>query len=701
MEDGREVYSKMKYVLILLSLLPFVGNAQLPVIIHETFDDNIYGWKESETDDHKLLFRDGKYYMQTPDGGWMSSISPYIERDKDFSIQATFTQIEGNENNGIGFHWGYDGKEKLNSFTFTSNGYYRIYCSDPSLNISEEWHSTTLINPLGSENVLKLEQKRGILYFYLNGNLLTSTLPFPWQGKFLGIVTYTRMHLLVDDFILAHDIEINLAADVKAQPIPEKRNLGALVNSSYDEVAPKISADGRTLYFGRKHSPQNLGGVEDKEDIWYTTHNGNYNWSRAKNMGEPVNSTSTNNLLGVSTDNNTLLFHTSNGFAFMHRTASGWTNLEDQGIRFDNESKYLEGSISSDGKAIIFVAKLKTNLSYREDVDERDIYICVKKPNGTWSNPIHTGSIINTLLDEYSPFLSADNKTLYFASNGRPGYGDVDVFMSRRIGDGWTQWTEPVNLGLGINGVGFDAYYTLPASGEYGYMVSNVKNYGLADIVQFKLPQNLKPEPVLLVSGKVLNARTNQPISAVIRFDNLTTRIEVGEARSDPATGEYDIALPSGANYGYHAAAKGYLSVNENLELTSLAEYNELRKDLYLVPLEVGESIQLKNVFFVQSKADLKPESYPELDRLVSIMVENNTMEIELQGHTDRLGNEKANLALSEDRVMAVKKYLVQKGIDPGRITGRGFGGSLPVAPSDSEEHRQMNRRVEFRITKK
>jgi outer membrane protein OmpA-like peptidoglycan-associated protein len=187
----------------------------------------------------------------------------------------------------------------------------------------------------------------------------------------------------------------------------------------------------------------------------------------------------------------------------------------------------------------------------------------------------------------------------------------------------------------------------------------------------------------------------------VIRFDDLTTQKEAGEARSDPATGDYRIALPQGKNYGYHAAASGYLSVNENLELGSLAAYNELKKDLFLVPIEVGESIQLKNVFFVQSKAELKPESYPELDRLVAILRENPTMEIELQGHTDNLGNANANLDLSKKRVDAVKKYLVEKGIASTRITGKGFGGSKPVAPSDTEANRQLNRRVEFKVTKK
>jgi outer membrane protein OmpA-like peptidoglycan-associated protein len=273
--------------------------------------------------------------------------------------------------------------------------------------------------------------------------------------------------------------------------------------------------------------------------------------------------------------------------------------------------------------------------------------------------------------------------------------------MSRRLSDDWKQWTEPVNLGLGINTVGFDAYYTLPASGEHGYMVSNISTLGMTDIIRFKIPPAVKPDPVVLISGRVLNAKTQEPLPAMIKFDDLTTGKEVGEARVNPRTGDFRIALPAGKNYGYHAAASGYLSVSENLELVNLKEYSELKKDLLLVPIEIGESIQLKNVFFVQSKAELKPESYPELDRLVKIMKDNPTIEIEINGHTDNQGLPAANLELSEKRVEAVRQYLVSKGVQPKRMSGKGYGGSRPIAPSTTEENRQMNRRVEFKIVKK
>ena len=684
---------------LLLFFLTQSAEAQPSVILHDTFDDNQYGWYEGKARGCTVELKNGKYVIDAPDGGWMSSVAPYVVPDRDFSIEASFTQINGKDNNGIGFIWGFDGDDGLNYFTFTTNGYYRIYCSDERIGVSDEWRETDLVKPMGQVNKLKVEQINNVLYFHLNGKRLATTRKFPWHGKYLGFVTYTQMRLVIDDFVFRHDIDIRLPLEDATVGVRE--NLGPNVNSRFDEVSPKISSDGRTLYFGRKHSPQNVGGVKDREDIWESRSADGATWSRSSNLGLPINTPTTNNLVSVSTDNNSLLFHINDGFAFRHRTATGWSALQDLGIHFDNESDYLEGSLSSDGKAIVFVARMKANAYYREDAKERDIYVCEKRADGTWSSPIHTGKVLNSPGDEYSPFLSADNKTLYFASNGRPGYGDVDIFMSRKLSDGWSRWSEPVNLGLGINTVGFDAYYTIPASGEYGYMVSNIKSHGLTDIIRFKLPETVKPDPVVLVEGRVLNAKTERPLEAVIRFDDLQSGVEVGEARSDPRSGGYRIALPAGRNYGYHAVATGYLSVSENLELTDLEEYGELRKDLLLVPIEIGESIQLKNVFFEQSKATLLPESYPELDRLVRIMKDNKGMEIQLEGHTDGRGEARANLALSEQRVEAVKQYLVSKGISEKRIVGKGFGGAKPKVANDTEDNRQLNRRVEFKIMKK
>jgi outer membrane protein OmpA-like peptidoglycan-associated protein len=690
----------------LLAWLLFISvavQAQPPVLLREDFSSNKDGlWWTGKGDNYMISMERGKYILTTvqKDKGRFITISPYIDSKKDFTMEATFVQKSGTDNHGYGFLWGDNADGKNHSFTVTTTGYFQVMSPEkkPKLN---EWIVTDKVKPLGQENFLKIEQRKARLYFFINNQQVLETEALPLYGTRLGFITYTNMVLEVDNFVLRHDLKINLPPNLATGLV--KENLGPQVNSPYDDLGPIITADGRTIYFGRENAPENIGGKSDGEDIYITTSTDGITWSKSKNLGPPINNAETNNMAAVSADNNMLIFCKSDGFQIRKRTKVGWSEPEYLNVRFKNEAKTMEANLSSDGKAIVFTSKLAQNLFYSADNDlsEKDIYVTVQDEKGNWGAPINLGKQINTSGDELSPFLAADGRTLYFATNGRPGYGSYDIFMSKRTGNSWTDWTEPVNLGPEINTNSFDAYYTLSAAADYAIMVSDRNSIGASDLVRIKLPEAIKPDPVVLLMGRTLNAKTKQPVSADIFFEDLTVRKEVGEAISDPNTGSYRITLTKGKNYGIRAEAKGYLSVNENFELASVTEYKEINKDLLLMPIIVGESIMLNNVFFEQGRPALKSQSFPELDRLVEIMQDNPTVKIELGGHTDNVGNKDALKTLSENRVKAVKEYLVSKGINKDRITGKGYGGTVPVVPNTTEANRQRNRRVEFKIVKK
>ncbi len=686
----------------ILFLFSIKGLAQPPIFINDDFSSNVNAWWTGAGDTYSMKFENGKYLVTTTekDKGRFITISPYMDKKKDFSIEATFIQKSGSENNGLGLLWGNNGDGKHQEFIITTNGYYKIK-SPEKIDKINEWVTNKKINLVGQANHLKVEQRKGKLYYYINNEEVASITALPIYGNRMGIINYTNMELEVDDFIFRQDVKINLPPNLTTGLV--KENLGPNVNSVYDDLGPHITADGKMLLFGREHSPDNLGGKEDGEDIWMTTTKDGVAWSKSENMGTAINDKNANNLAAISADNNMLLFCKTDGFQVRKKEEEGWSEPTYLNVKFKNESKNMEGNLSPDGKAILFTSKLKQNLFYNPDAEnkEKDIYVTVHDEKGNWLDPINMGEKINTEGDEISPFLAADGRTLYFASNGRPGYGSYDIYMSKRNGNSWTDWSEPVNLGPEINTTGFDAYYTLAASADYAYMVSDRNSLGLSDLVRIKLPEAVKPDPVVLLLGRTLNAKTKEPIKTEILFEDLSTQKEIGEAISDPKTGSYRIALPNGKNYGIRAQAKGYLSVNENLELASVVQYKEIEKDLFLIPIEAGESIALNNVFFQQSRAILKSESFPELDRLVEIMNENPAIGIELSGHTDNIGNRNALIKLSDDRVAAVKTYLEEKGIKKGRIAGRGYGGSRPIAPNDTNENRQRNRRVEVTITRK
>ena len=682
----------------LFFLIAFSSKAQLPVIIHETFDANDNDWPLGSSESYFAIIKDGKFILTTfnEDKGRFVTISPYLDGRHDFSIEASFVQKSGLTDNGIGLLWGRSGNS-YHAFQIAINGYYKIHTPEKKEDFNK-WIKVEGVNGLNLENVLKVELRNGSINCYLNNKLVTTFLSLSLYGNGVGFVNNTKMVLEVDDFIFKNDIKINLPENYSGDF--KKENMGNEVNSIYDDLSPKISANGNTLYFGRKKSTENIGGVEDEEDIWYSTLQ-NGTWGKSKNLGEPINSKLVNNLIAVSSDENTMIFSSSEGFAKRERTKTGWTDLIEMGIHYTNEDDFIEGCLSSDGKAILFTVMNSSNVNYRQTKQERDIYVCLKGENNTWSSPINLGKNVNTSENEYSPFLASDGKTLYFASAGWPGYGSADIFLTKRLDESWTKWTEPVNLGGAINTLDFDAYYTVPAAGDYAYLTSSHHSIGKSDIFRVRLNNEVKPDPVVLISGRTINAKTKVPIQTNIFFENLTTGKEVGEAQSNPTNGNYKIVLPYGFNYGFRAVAKGFLSVNENFDLIEIKSYSEVKKDLLLVPIEIGESVQLRNVFFEQGKALLKEESKPELDRLITILVDNPTITIELSGHTDNVGSRSSLLMLSNDRVKTVKNYLVTKGIVASRIAGKGYGSSIPLQKNDTEEHRKMNRRVEFKITRK
>jgi outer membrane protein OmpA-like peptidoglycan-associated protein len=311
------------------------------------------------------------------------------------------------------------------------------------------------------------------------------------------------------------------------------------------------------------------------------------------------------------------------------------------------------------------------------------------------------GIDINTADDEFTPFLPADNQTLYFTSNGRSGYGEMDIYVSRRLDDTWMHWSEPENLGPAINTSDYEAHFTIPASGAYAYFCSAENSLGEFDIFRMKLPETIKPVPTVLLQGIVLDQITKQPVAAEVIVEDLDQKQAPQRLDYDPAVGDFKLVLDTQKQYGLTAQRKGYQSGGMVIDLTKETQYRELRREVLLAPIEIGQKVTLNTIRFSQSKFDLLPASLPELDRIAQMMTENSTMEILLEGHTDNVGDFDANVQLSKDRVEEVKRYLSTKSIDVKRIQTKGYGPTRPISPNTTEESRKQNRRVEFTILKK
>lgn len=493
--------------------------------------------------------------------------------------------------------------------------------------------------------------------------------------------------------------------------IVKVENLGALVNSEYGEMRPTISADGNLLFFIRQGHPKNVQAatVPNAQDIWYSTRDSAGNWQQAKHLNSTVNASHYNAVYWISPDLNTMLIkgaftqgqYLGVGLSMMYKVEdNSWTPPEMLKIRNFNKFSFtqqLGASMGQDGKTLLFY------MTDKKESFNNDLYVSFLEGGDIWSAPKSLGKKINLPdYNEMSPFIAADGVTLYFSSDREGGLGENDIWMCKRLDNSWQKWSEPVNLGAPINTAGSEAFFTLDAGGEYAYLTSSDGAFGASDIVRIKLLEKEKPDPVVLVSGNVYNAKTKQPLSAELIYETLPDGVEAGKGQSNGLDGSFKMVLPYNKNYSIRASADKYFAVSENLNLDSLVKegYRNIHKDLYLVPIEIGQVFRLNNVFFDFDKYSLRPESFVELDRVVNFLKEYPNVEIEMSAHTDSKGSDEYNYTLSDNRAASVRTYILSKGISSTRIISKGYGETKPVATNETDEGRQENRRVEFTILK-
>jgi OOP family OmpA-OmpF porin len=500
----------------------------------------------------------------------------------------------------------------------------------------------------------------------------------------------------------------------------------SLLNSQYDEQAPVMSPDGKMLAFTIDDHPENVGGAADHGDIWFSvkTETG---WGKPVHGGKLINNVHHNTVAGFSPDGTQLFIMghyaqngrpvNSQGMSVSVRNGDTWSAPVNIPIPyFKNMSVYNSGFLSADGKVLVYSA-----VGYETRGGE-DIYVSLKV-NGKWTEPKGLGPTINTANQDVSPSLSDDGKRLYFASNGHRDNVSFDIFYSDRLDDTWRSWSKPESLGPDVNSKGRELFYRSAPAGALFTTTQNSDEYADMKYIVLKdsvaLPAMINPTEEVKVAtadstkieevdyekqladgttriwGKVTNAKTNTPIAgALILF--VGAKPNQASASTD---GNFSINLAGVEEYSVKVEAPGYIGEFERLDLKTQV-MKDLEMNFRLLPVEIGTTINLKSVLFERSKPVLLSSSYDELDMVVDFMKQNPKVEILLLGHTDNQGRHDANMKLSRQRVNTVRDYLITKGIDGGRVEGKGLGGTKPIADNDVEETRALNRRVEFTIVK-
>ncbi|WP_183573313.1 OmpA family protein [Mucilaginibacter sp. X5P1] len=477
-------------------------------------------------------------------------------------------------------------------------------------------------------------------------------------------------------------------------PVPFKPiNMGPEINTPNDEYLPVATADESMLIFTRK--------INNNEDF-YKSMQVDGKWQTATYLSNQINTPNYNEGAQSISQDGKLLFFTGcdrpDGLGrcdiyIAQKEGDDWGKPHDLSPPINTPGWESQPSISADGRTLYFVSNRSGGYG------GYDIWKSTISAKG-WSQPENLGPNINTAYDEQSPFIHADDSTLYFCSDGWPGLGGKDLFVSHLGKDG--KWQKPINMGYPINSSGDENGLTVTANGRYAYFASNNLNgYGGFDIYKFELPANVRPHMVTYVKGIVTDAKNKRPLDASVEIIDLEKNEIVYEDDSSPEHGDFLATLPPGKNYGLNISKNGYLFYSANFSLIGHEAKDPYNLTINLSPIEIGNSVVLNNIFFDTNKFDIKPDSKAELQKLIEFLNQNPNVRIEISGHTDDVGNDQLNQVLSENRAKAVYQYLISSGIKSQRLVYKGYGKTQPLVPNTNDENRSKNRRTEFKIIAK
>ncbi|MCX6139666.1 MAG: hypothetical protein NTX15_02355, partial [Candidatus Kapabacteria bacterium] len=391
---------------------------------------------------------------------------------------------------------------------------------------------------------------------------------------------------------------------------------------------PVMSPNGQHLYYI-------LTDSATSDNIYVADALTDSTWTSGRNIGPPLNNSAPNNITSVSQDGNELFIwgrynndgsSNGGGFSTARRTSDGWTVPQPiEAPPYTNRASSREECLTADRSVMLLSRNLEGS-----SLGEKDIYVSFRNADGSFGPLLNLGRNVNSQGNEGGPYLAADGKTLYFNSS-HDTYGSDDIFVSKRLDDTWLNWSPRMNLGPTINSPSWDSYFCIHPSGRYAYMNSSDGfNDGIlrVDLPQDAETQKLLPEAIMIVKGRVLNARTKEPLAVDIRYEDLETGKKIGNAVSEPKNGAYSVVLTSGHRYGFFAEKLGFFPVSDNIDLPSISSYSVLERDLYLEPIEVGSTIRLNNLFFDTDKSVLRPESANELQRLITMLSSRPTLRV-------------------------------------------------------------------------
>lgn len=562
----------------------------------------------------------------------------------------------------------------------------------------------------------------------LNGLLYVDIGALQMRNKeYDDALKYFDMALNMNDRAVSDQVK-NMASQMKEDAVfamealknpknIEPINIGPGINTEHPEYFPTLTVDGQTMLFTRE-LPNNDNSPRGQEDFFVSQLSEKNIWMKATPMPRNINTSNNEGAPTISADGRTLVFVACSDRTGVNygsgregkgscdlfvtkRLGKRWVDPVNLPGKVNTYTWETQPSLSADGKTLYFIRRVGRTGSKRSDIFKSTL-----QEDGTWGQAEPLPMNINTPNEETSVLIHPDGQTLYFSSNGHVGMGGIDIYMSRK--DPLGNWGDPINLGYPINTENNENSLLVGPDGEVAFFASDRPGgYGDLDIYYFILPEEYRPIKTIHFEGIVYDATTNKPLKGKFELIDLSTGEQVVQSTSDPVTGEFMVALPTGREYALNVSYPGYSFFSKNFNMTAEGD-KAIRMDVPMIPLTNDKPILLANVFFDLGKSTLRKESFVELNKLYDFLTENKEVKIEIGGHTDTRGDDQDNMELSQNRAKAVYDYLVNKGVDASRLSHKGYGETKPIntdqeieklaSNSQKEAAHQENRRTEYKI---
>lgn len=666
--------------------------AQLPLQMDDHFGnpDRTWEWPSEIT----LTTVDGQVELSQSDPTASSLILReflLLQKD-DFRLEAEVLPT----GNGLSYSWGLvwsASRDKQSCFVFMvrADGKFCVQQIGPqSRRFLVEWTKSRRIKPSGEDPmILAIERTGRKLYFSIDGKEVADAISPKLLGKYHGLmlegagaIQVNRLTAYREDHQLIHATGRFYNAT--------RHPLDSTINTlDANETAPVLGINRHTLYFSRGKDSTLLTARLLNSNV-----QGDSMWGEPQPVfpqpipGRVEAFRSQRQNLGLVMMPGTA----SSGLANSSFADSSWQMPRREFISSIGEQPGLMTAFENKEEDVLLISAERRNA-----YGGQDLYVLFKKKDGNWSHPKNLGPDINTFEEEFAPWLSPDGKFLIFTSGGHPGYGGWDLYRSERLTQTWTRWSTPENLGPQINSHMDEGWYH-PWKEDRAYIAVQDSLRGDFDLYGLRLPLDPADLPIVRLAGQIINNKTGKPLAGKVLLREIP-----GDSLSNILT------APSGqagfrSYIGYQQAYQmiglvdGFFPLTDTLDLRAVKKYREVRKDVYVAPVEVGDVIRLDKVYFERAEAVLLEESFDELNHLVALMQAIPSLRIEIHGHTDDIGDTGELLILSESRAERVLWYLTEHGIDASRMRARGLGASLPVADNRNPETRPLNRRVEFVI---